>query len=72
MPAYYLAVDIGASSGRHILGWVEDGRICLEEVFRFKNGMTEKDGRRVWDTDGLFESIVLGMRECAKIGKSPS
>lgn len=72
MPAYYLAVDIGASSGRHILGWVEDGRICLEEVFRFKNGMTEKDGRRVWDTDGLFESIVLGMRECAKIGKIPS
>lgn len=72
MPTYYLAVDIGASSGRHILGSVENGCIKLEEVYRFKNGMTEKDGRRVWDTDALFLSIVEGMRECSRIGKIPS
>lgn len=42
MPVYYLAVDIGASSGRHILGSIEDGRIVLEEVYRFQNGMIKK------------------------------
>ena len=39
MAEYYLAVDIGASSGRHILGHVEDGKILLEEVYRLENGM---------------------------------
>ena len=39
MTEYYLAVDIGASSGRHILGHLEDGRMVLEEVYRFPNGM---------------------------------
>ena len=37
---YYLAVDIGASSGRHILSHMENGKIILEEVYRFHNGMT--------------------------------
>ena len=41
---YYLAVDIGASSGRHILGHVEDGRVILEEVYRFENNPEEKNG----------------------------
>ena len=40
MQACYLAVDIGASSGRHIVGWVEDGRIQLKEVYRFENGIS--------------------------------
>ena len=39
MGEYYLAVDIGASSGRHILGKVEAGKLTLEEVYRFENGM---------------------------------
>lgn len=39
---YYLAIDIGASSGRHILGWVENGTIRLEEIYRFANGLIEK------------------------------
>ena len=43
MERYYLAVDIGASSGRHILGSVKDGRMELEEVYRFPNGMKQKD-----------------------------
>ena len=46
---YYLAVDIGASSGRHILGTVKDGHISLEEVYRFENGMKEKNGHLCWD-----------------------
>lgn len=72
MPKYFLAVDIGASSGRHILAHLEDGRIVLEEVFRFTNGMQEKDGKKFWDIDALTESVVLGMKRCAEIGKIPS
>ena len=44
MENYYLAVDIGASSGRHILGTVKDGIISLEEIYRFENGMKNKNG----------------------------
>ena len=72
MNTYFLAVDIGASSGRHILGWIEDGRLCLEEVYRFPNGTTLKNGHQCWDHEGLFESIVAGMKKCAEIGKIPS
>lgn len=42
MATYYLAVDIGASSGRHILGHLENGKMVLEEVYRFENGMVKK------------------------------
>ena len=69
---YYLAVDIGASGGRHILGWVENGRICTEEMYRFENGYTEKDGRRVWDVDGLFSHILAGMKRCGEAGRIPA
>ena len=72
MPKYYLAVDIGASSGRHILGWVEDGKIQLEEVYRFPNGMTEKNGHLCWDHEALAQHVVAGMKKCAEIGKIPS
>ena len=54
MGNYYLAVDIGASSGRHILGSVEQGKIVLEEIHRFENGMVKKDGHRCWDTEQVL------------------
>lgn len=41
MSEYYLAIDIGASSGRHMLGTIEDGKMKLEEIYRFPNGMEE-------------------------------
>ena len=72
MPTYYLAVDIGASSGRHILGWIEDGKIQLEEVYRFSNGMIEKNGHLCWDHESLAQNVVEGMKRCAEIGKIPS
>lgn len=72
MPTYYLAVDIGASSGRHILGWVENGKIRLEEIYRFENGMKDCGGLKVWDTDALRDSVIEGMRHCREIGKTPS
>lgn len=57
MEKYYLAIDIGASSGRHILSHLEDGKMVLEEIHRFPNGMIEKQGQKVWDIDALFEEI---------------
>ena len=68
---YYLSIDIGASSGRHILSHLENGKLVLEEVFRFENGMDEKDGHLIWDYKKLFKNIVDGMKECKKLGKVP-
>ncbi len=68
---YYLAVDIGASSGRHILGSLENGKMKTEEIYRFPNGMTEKDGHKYWNADALFGHIKAGMKKCAEIGKIP-
>lgn len=72
MKTYYLAIDIGASSGRHILGCVENGKIELEEVYRFPNGTSLKNGHQCWDHKSLFENVVKGMKRCAEIGKIPS
>lgn len=69
---YYLAIDIGASSGRHILGWMEKGKLKTREVYRFDNGMKEVDGSRCWDINHLKESVIEGMKECKRIGKIPS
>ncbi|MBQ7933228.1 MAG: rhamnulokinase [Lachnospiraceae bacterium] len=71
MPKYYLAIDIGASGGRHILGYMEKGRLKLEEVYRFPNGMVEQDGQLVWNTDQLFIEILRGMKRCKDLGKIP-
>ena len=71
MNPYYLAIDIGASSGRHILAHLEDGKMVLEEVHRFPNGMVEKGGENVWDVDELFAQIKTGMKKCAELGKIP-
>ena len=59
---YYLAIDIGASSGRHIVGWMENGVLKTEEVYRFPNGMDEVDGHLVWDTDRLFREVKAGIK----------
>lgn len=71
MSQYYLAIDIGASSGRHILSHMEDGKMVLEEVHRFPNGIKEKNGQKVWDIEGLFKEIKTGMKLCAQLGKIP-
>ena len=72
MSKYYLAIDIGASSGRHILAEIVDGKIRLEEVYRFWNGMDNKDGSLCWDVDRLFREILTGLKKCKEIGKVPS
>ncbi|MCQ2982255.1 MAG: rhamnulokinase [Treponemataceae bacterium] len=68
---YYLAIDIGASSGRHMLSWIEDGKIRLEEIHRFYNGMDTVDGHLCWDHERLFAEIIAGMKKCAELGKIP-
>ena len=71
MQKYYLAVDIGASSGRHILGSIEDSNIKIEEIYRFENGMVKKDGTLCWEHDKLFAEIKNGLKKCNEIGKIP-
>ena len=68
---YYLAIDIGASSGRHILGCLENGRLKLEEVYRFENGFKNDNGSLVWDVEHLFNEVVAGIKKCGQIGKIP-
>ena len=62
---YYLAIDIGASSGRHIVGWREDGAIRMREVYHFPNGAVRRDGHLVWDTQALLREVKNGI-EAAK------
>lgn len=71
MEKYYLAVDIGASSGRHILSHMENGKMVLEEIYRFPNGMEEHEGQKIWNVDVLFGEIRAGMRKCRELGKIP-
>lgn len=71
MEKYFLAIDIGASSGRHILGSVKGNKITLEEVYRFWNGMDTIDGTLCWDTERLFGEILTGMKRCTELGKIP-
>ncbi len=73
---YYLAIDIGASSGRHILAYLKDGKMYTEEIYRFQNGPKTKiafDGKEhlVWEPDRLFEEIVNGLKKAKEIGKIP-
>ena len=72
MDRYYLAVDIGASSGKMVLARMDGDKLRTEEVWRFPNGAKKKNGRRCWDVDALFSEIKAGLRHCAEIGKKPS
>ncbi len=58
----WLAIDIGASSGRHIVGWREDGAIQTREVYRFPNGVTEREGHLTWDMEKLFREVKAGVK----------
>ena len=68
---YYLAIDIGASSGRHILGWLEDGQLRTEEVCRFENGMVKQGSSLLWDAEALAKEVTVGIKACGRAGKIP-
>ena len=57
----YLAIDIGASSGRHIVGWQDKGELQTEEVYRFPNGVTRQDRHLIWDIGALLEHVRTGI-----------
>ena len=68
---YYLAIDIGASSGRHILGHIENGKLCLEEIYRFDNNIKNENSTLVWDIASLFSQVKAGIGKCRESGKLP-
>lgn len=66
MQKYYLAIDIGASSGRHIVGWKEAGEVKTKEVYRFPNGAELKGGHLVWNVERLLLEVKEGIRAAKK------
>lgn len=65
---YHVAVDIGASSGRLILTSIKNNKLHLEEVHRFPNGFSKKDGQDVWNIDGLLTEILIGLSHIKEKG----
>ena len=67
----YLAIDIGASSGRHIVSWLQDGKIITREVYRFPNGAQMKNGHLCWDIEALEQNVVAGLKAAKEQGYTP-
>ena len=64
MADYYLAIDLGASGGRHILGHMEGEKLVLKEVHRFSHAPLQKDGSLVWDVEWISGEISAGLVKC--------
>lgn len=62
MQRVFLAIDIGASSGRHIVGLETDGQLRTDEVYRFPNGMQRENGHLIWDIEGIFQHVKAGIQ----------
>lgn len=71
MGSIYMAIDISEISGRHLLGSIEDGRLKLEEIYKFENKFIEKDGNKILDLGYIFEQIKTGLIKSREIGKLP-
>lgn len=67
MTKYYLAIDIGASSGRHIVGYLSEDKIVTEEIYRFPNGVLEVDGHLVWDIEKILFHVKEGIKKTLSI-----
>ena len=63
----YLAFDLGASSGRAIIGTIDSGKLSLQEVHRFKNGPVEKSDAFYWDYDALCKELVAGLAKALEV-----
>jgi len=59
---YYLAIDAGASSGRHIIGWRENGELRTDEIYRFANNMIKQDDHLTWDVEKIFAEVKAGIK----------
>ena len=65
MPTYYLACDLGADSGRLMLGTLADGKISVEELHRFQNSLVKTSGALHWNIDALFNELKAGLKKAA-------
>ena len=65
MPTYYLACDLGADSGRVILGTLDEGKIAIEELHRFPNGVVKTSGALHWNFEGLLNELKTGLKKAA-------
>jgi rhamnulokinase len=68
MPTHYLACDLGAESGRVMLGSLEAGKMTLTELHRFPNGPVRTNGALHWNIDGLFAELKAGLKKAAATG----
>ena len=64
---YYLAIDLGATSGRHIVGYTENNEIVLKEIHRFKTSMDDSPQGLVWDFNRIFAEIKIGIKKAFKL-----
>src|SRR5690625_1538591 len=64
----HIAVDIGASSGRLVIGKLKQNKLTIDEIHRFSNGFTEKDGTLYWDVDHLLHEILIGLQKVKQLG----
>lgn len=69
---YYLAIDIGATSGRHIIGYYLNNELVIEEIYRFQTKIIKDNDHFYWDIDDLFENVLNGLRLAKKLKKIPS
>jgi rhamnulokinase len=65
---HYIACDLGAESGRVMLGHLRDGRLALEEIHRFPNGAIKILGSLRWDVLRIFDELKAGLRKVAALG----
>lgn len=63
---YYLAIDIGASSGRHIIGYMDKDKLMTDEVYRFPNSVKLASGHLIWDIEFIFNNVLIGIKEALK------
>jgi len=69
---YHLAIDIGASGGRAILGYICDGKLRLNEIYRFENKLIKSGSSLIWDIESLVKNVKEGIRKCGEVGKIPT
>ncbi|MCY8127826.1 FGGY family carbohydrate kinase, partial [Bacillus spizizenii] len=64
----YTAIDIGASSGRVMVGELKEGKLDIQEIHRFANGFIQKDGHCFWDIDHLLKQVLQGLQKVKALG----
>jgi rhamnulokinase len=71
MKQTFLAFDIGATSGRGVLGSLEGDRFTMQEVYRFPNSIMELHGKYYWNVYQLYEALKECLALCARRGMAP-